>query len=73
MEYATLTSPQPSDALSVMETNAYLTACNQLFERGILGKGVYIKSDSSPILTSMDEGFNFFAKWLDAELARGKF
>ena len=69
-EYATQTPP-PADALSVMKTVAYLKACNQPFERAILGKGVFIKSLSNPILVNMDEGFMYFAKWLDYELSRG--
>lgn len=69
-DYATQ-SPPPADALSVMKTVAYLKACNQLFERGILGKGVFIKSLSNPILMNMDEGFMYFSKWLDYELSRG--
>ena len=67
-----MTSPQSSNSHSVLETVAYLTACNQLFERGILGKKVYIKSsDSSPLLSSMNEGFQFFSSWLDVELGKG--
>ena len=36
--------PSPLDADSVRETVAYLTACNSIFERGILGKKVFIRS-----------------------------
>lgn len=36
--------PCPPDAASVKETVAYLTACNRLFERGILGKEAFVKS-----------------------------
>ena len=58
----------------MQETVNYLTACNQLFERGILGKKVYIKSvDSNPIISSMDQGFKFFSEWLDVELSKGEY
>ena len=56
----------------MLETVAYLTACKQLFETGILWKKVYIKSaDLSPIVSSMDEGFQFFSSWLDAKIGKG--
>jgi hypothetical protein len=42
-EYASQTPPT-HDAKAVLQLVAYLTACNQLFERGILGKRVFIKS-----------------------------
>ena len=67
-EYASQTPP-PSDTKSVLQVVAYLTACNQLFESGILGK-VFIRSADSPILKSMDQGFKFFADWLDVELSK---
>ena len=71
-EYASQT-PAPTDAESVMQVVAYLTACNQLFERGILGKRVFIRSTHDcPILESMDKGFKFFSDWLDVELSKGK-
>ena len=70
-EYASQTPPPP-DAKSVLQVVAYLTACNQLFERGILGKKVFIRSADSPIIKSMDEGFKFFADWLDVELSKGE-
>ena len=69
-EYATQTPP-PTDAPSVTNTVAYLKACNQLFERGILGKRVFIKSPSNQIIASMDEGFTYFTTWLDCELSKG--
>ena len=69
-EYATRTPP-PTDAPSVTNTVAYLKACNQLFERGILGKWVFVKSPSNPIIASMDEGFTYFTTWLDCELSKG--
>lgn len=71
-EYATITPP-PNDADSVMETVEYLRACNQLFERGILGKGVFIKSANNPIIDGMAAGYKFFTKWLDSKLENGMF
>ena len=55
----------PSDeayAQSIKMTVAYLKTFNKLFERGILGKGAFIKDTtaSCPILTNMEEGFGFF-------------
>ena len=69
-EYS-LHNPASLDTPCTKKVTEYLTACNSLFERGILGKKVYINSTSSPILTSMDCGFNYFSKWLDVELAKG--
>ena len=69
-EYARQT-PVPHHSDSVLRTVAFLKACNSLFERGILGKHVFIKTMESPIITSMDEGYCFFGKWLDEHLAKG--
>ena len=71
-EYARQT-PVPQDSDSVLRTVAFLMACNSLFERGILGKHVFIKTMESPIITSMDEGYCFFGKWLDEHLAKGMY
>ena len=70
-EHASQTPP-PSDAQAVTQVVAYLKACNQLFERGILGKGAFIKSTDCPILKNMDNGFKFFSDWLDVELCKGE-
>ena len=69
-EYAHKT-PEPHDSESVLQTVAFLKACNSLFERGILGKKVFIKSIDSPIIASLDRGFRFFQEWLDEHLAEG--
>lgn len=50
-EYASQ-EPAPDDSGNVKETVKYLKACHQLFERGILGKRAFIRSEKSPILTS---------------------
>lgn len=70
LEYAAQ-DPTPSDARSVQQTHAYLQACNALFERGILGKKVYIRSMASPVIESIDKGFQFFATWADSLLHQG--
>ena len=42
-------------------TVAYLKACNKLFKRIILEKGIFIKDlTACPVLTNMEEGFGFF-------------
>lgn len=64
-------SPPPADASRVLETVEYLKACNAIFERGILGKGVYIKDSDSPILTSMKTGYKYYTQWLDRKLLTG--
>ena len=71
-EYAT-SNPVPSDSASVLKTVQYLTACNQMFERGILGKRVFIQSPvtNSPIIKSMDEGFSYFKSWANERLNKG--
>lgn len=50
---------------------AYLTACNRLFERGILGKKVFVKSMASPIMTNIDSGYSYFSSWFDEHLDKG--
>ena len=69
-EYAHKT-PEPQDSESILQTVAFLKACNSLFERGILGKKVFIKSMDSLIIASMDRRFRFFEEWLDEHLAEG--
>ena len=70
-EYASQ-EPAPRDAPVVMETVRYLQACHQMFERGILGKKVFVKSMESPILKNMDSGYHYFSHWLDEKLDTGR-
>ena len=72
-EYATeLVTSDQQTRLSTMQTVSYLKACNKLFERGILGKKVFIKdSTSCPVLMKMKEGFEYFTTWLDKKLSEG--
>jgi len=59
---------------STMQTVSYLKACNKLFERGILGKKVFIKDTlSCPVLMNMKEGFKYFTTWLDDKLTEGMY
>lgn len=71
-EYAHQTPP-PQDAESVKEAAAFLTACNQLFERGILGKHNFVGSHPTPnpILANMEKGFVYFTSWLDEQIGQG--
>ena len=39
-----------------------------MFERGILGKGIFIKDIACPIVANMEEGFKLFSSWLDEKL-----
>ena len=71
-EYACGT-PAPCDSESVLQTVAFLKACNALFERGILGKRVFIKHMESPIIASMDRGYQFFVQWLNEKLDEGTY
>ena len=71
-EYATR-NPPPNDADSVPETVEYHRACNQIFERGILGKGVFIRTSDNPILNGMEAGYKYFAQWLHRKLQSGMF
>ena len=48
---------------STKETHAYLSACNQIFERGFMNKKP-VFDEQSPILANIDTGFQFFEKWL---------
>lgn len=70
-EYATA-QPPPPDAGSVLETVDYLQACNSIFERGILGKGVFIKTMDNPILRNIASGYQYFTEWLDRKLEAGQ-
>ena len=62
--------PVPPDVPLVIKTIDYLQACNKLFERGILGKHVFVKNMSSPILASMEEGYQFVSCRFDNKLTQ---
>lgn len=56
MDYAT-TLPLPDDSSEVFGSIRYLEACNKLYP--------------NKILDNMEQGFLFFAKWLDSLLLLG--
>lgn len=60
------------DAPSCQCTRKYLEACNRLFERGLLCHSK-IRDESSEVLTSIDEGYLFFSKWIEYLMKKGKF
>ena len=48
-----------------METYAYLTACNKIFERGFFCKKP-VFDELSPVLQNIDTGYQYFQSWLDS-------
>ena len=73
-EYAANLPPKErEEANATKMVVQFLKACNKIFERGVLGKGVFIKDISSPIIQNMDEGFKFFSLWLDQKLSKGTY
>ena len=64
------TEPPPCDAPSVKCTLKYLTACNQLFEQGLLSHGRVSLKDTK-ILDSIKKGYSFFSNWLQSLLEEG--
>ena len=71
-EYASeLPATEKSVSDQTISTVEYLKACNKIFERGILAKKGFIKDSSSPLIRSMEDGFNFFTNWLDEKLIQG--
>ncbi len=49
----------------VSQSRAYLQACNQIFEEGFLShRGIY--DMNSPVLQSINEGYQFFVNWYNA-------
>lgn len=55
----------PADAPEVLAVYDYLKACNYIFERGILQRFRLWRLDH-PVLERIEEGFNYFAFWIDA-------
>ena len=62
---------EKSTSESTMLTIQFLKACNKMFKRGIIGKQVFVKDVSCPIIVNMEEGFHFFTSWLDERLSQG--
>ena len=63
---------KPVDAASVEKSLQFLQALASLFEQGFLSHE-RITSTNSPILHSMQFGYNFFCAWLEHLLEQGKF
>ena len=59
------------DAASVEKTLQFLQAVASLFEQGFLTHE-RITSTNSPILHSMQFGYNYFSTWLEHLLEQGK-
>ena len=69
LEEFVLQSQIHSNAVSVQEVVLYLKACQQMFERGILG---YIKSMDSPLICSMKRSYQYFSEWANKLVSDGK-
>lgn len=54
----------PHDAASVRQTHAYLSACNNIFEKGFLSWHP-ISSPQSEGLQHIQQGYAFFVDWYD--------
>ena len=64
--------PKPDDADTTLEVLKYLEACNLLFEQGFLSHS-RIRSLDSEVLKNIDQGFSYFAEWLNSILAKGMY
>ena len=69
--YISQTRP-PMDAPSSQCTRKYLEACNRLFKMELLCH-TKIRDESSEVLTSINEGYLFFLKWIESLMKEGKF
>ena len=67
--YATK-NPVPNDAPSVKMTSRYLTACNQLFERGFLSHDK-VSIAKMEVLDNIIKGYKFFSGWFQSLLDEG--
>ena len=63
--------PAPHDANATCETLAYLEACNLLFEQGFLSHD-RIRGTNSDVIKNINRGYEYFSKWLDSILKKGK-
>ena len=63
-------NPDADDLCSVRNTLSFLEACAKMFENGLLShsKVTHMKSET---ITLIEDGFSFFAKWLDEILNNG--
>ena len=51
-------------------TLKFLTSLNKIFERGILSRE-HVKSDDSPVLNRIKEGYSFFTSWCEDVIKNG--
>jgi len=62
--------PPPTDAAMTQETLDYLQACSRIFESGFLSHQK-ITAEDSPVLKSINEGYQYFTSWLSTLLTEG--
>ena len=63
-------NPPPADTPSVRCTLKYLTACNMLFEQGLLSHDrVHVKDVK--VIENIKVGYSFFSSWLSNLLLNG--
>ena len=62
--------PPPPDAPSVRCTFQYLSACNLLFEQGLLSHNRVFAKDMK-VLHNVKQGYTFFADWLQTLIDEG--
>ena len=63
-------TPAPRDSVSAKLTLHYLEACNKLFERGLLSHDK-VTSSTCQVIVNIEEGYQFFTKWLDEIYEKG--
>lgn len=65
-------NPPPADAATTEKTLQYLQACHKLFEYGFHAHDKIVSLDS-PVLKSIDGGYQYFTSWLSTLLSKGKY
>lgn len=60
------------DSPSVKYTLKYLTACNMMFERGLLSHE-RVSSHDTKVIDNISSGYSFFSDWLQKTLAKGTY
>jgi hypothetical protein len=59
---ATQDAQSTSERSSITEVYQYLTACNKMFERGLLTK-YPVRSDTDQVMIRIKEGYQYFVEW----------
>lgn len=62
LEYHSQLNPLPVNS-SVLATENYLRALNNIFERTLLGNKTRIFASEGTAMKRLDEGFSYFVKW----------